>query len=136
MQESLSLFESVISSKYLKESSIVLFLGKMDIFKQKIKDNPVSKYFPDFEGPKGDYDSAVTYFTNKFRALLPPNDNRKIRIYTVDALDTRMLREVLRDIESKVIIRPHHTQKSGLGQHAKERLTLFSGWNHVCQFHT
>ncbi len=46
MAESLVLFESVVNSRWFLRTSIILFLNKIDIFKQKmIPSKPLSKYF-------------------------------------------------------------------------------------------
>jgi guanine nucleotide-binding protein subunit alpha len=52
MRESLLLFDSICNSTWLNHASMILFLNKIDIFKQKILVSPVSKWFPDFEGKK------------------------------------------------------------------------------------
>ncbi|CEI86097.1 Putative GPA4 (Fragment) [Rhizopus microsporus] len=50
MHESLMLFDSICNSVWFKNTSVILFLNKIDIFKKKIHVSPVSKWFPDFEG--------------------------------------------------------------------------------------
>ncbi len=39
MAESLVLFESVVNSRWFLRTSVILFLNKIDIFKQKIPNN-------------------------------------------------------------------------------------------------
>ena len=48
--ESFQLFSDVIRSRYFINSSFVLFLNKIDIFREKIKSIPLNTYFPDYEG--------------------------------------------------------------------------------------
>jgi len=50
MEESLTLFGSIVNSSWFTRTSIVLFLNKIDIFKKKIMTVPLSKYYPDYEG--------------------------------------------------------------------------------------
>ncbi len=50
MIESLKLFESICNSKWFKETSVILFLNKVDIFQQKIETSPISTYFPEYQG--------------------------------------------------------------------------------------
>ncbi|KAI9282295.1 guanine nucleotide binding protein, alpha subunit [Sporodiniella umbellata] len=48
--ESLTLFESIVNSRWFVTTTIILFLNKMDIFEEKIKRVPMEKYFPDYGG--------------------------------------------------------------------------------------
>ena len=51
MQESVMLFDSVSNSRYFSETSIILFLNKIDLFKEKLKSGIVLKeYCPDYTG--------------------------------------------------------------------------------------
>jgi guanine nucleotide-binding protein G(i) subunit alpha len=57
MQEALTLFDSICNSRWFVKTSIILFLNKIDLFKEKLPLSPMSKYFPDFTGGDG-YDPA------------------------------------------------------------------------------
>jgi guanine nucleotide-binding protein G(i) subunit alpha len=50
MEESLTLFGSIVNSSWFTRTSIVLFLNKIDIFKKKILTVPLNKYYPEYEG--------------------------------------------------------------------------------------
>ena len=50
MLEALMLFDSICNSTWFTKTSMILFLNKIDIFKEKIKDSPIKKYFPDYKG--------------------------------------------------------------------------------------
>lgn len=61
MQEALTLFDSICNSRWFVKTSIILFLNKIDRFKEKLPISPMRKYFPDFEGKKtsnGDFISV------------------------------------------------------------------------------
>lgn len=55
MQESLVLFESVINSRWFLRTSVILFLNKIDIFKQKLPKVPLVNYFPEYTGESTPY---------------------------------------------------------------------------------
>lgn len=58
MQESVMLFDSVSNSRYFSETSIILFLNKIDLFKAKLKSGvQLRDYCSDYTGPN-DYDSG------------------------------------------------------------------------------
>lgn len=50
MVEALTLFNSICKSKWFLQTSIILFLNKTDIFREKLATSPMSKYFPDYSG--------------------------------------------------------------------------------------
>lgn len=56
MHESLKLFDSICNNKWFKDTSIILFLNKKDLFEIKISKSPLAICFPEYAG---------TYFTVK-----------------------------------------------------------------------
>lgn len=50
MQEALTLFDSICNSRWFTKTSIILFLNKIDRFKEKLPISPMKNYFPDYEG--------------------------------------------------------------------------------------
>lgn len=50
MTEALTLFDSICNSKWFVMTSIILFLNKVDLFKEKILKSPIEKHFPDYKG--------------------------------------------------------------------------------------
>jgi len=50
MQEALTLFDSICNSRWFIETSIILFLNKIDRFQEKLPVSPMKNYFPDYEG--------------------------------------------------------------------------------------
>ena len=52
MQEALTLFDSICNSRWFIKTSIILFLNKIDIFKEKLSKHPLRESFSDFEGKK------------------------------------------------------------------------------------
>ena len=50
MHEALTLFDSICNSRWFIKTSIILFLNKIDRFKEKLPISPLNKYFPDFDG--------------------------------------------------------------------------------------
>jgi guanine nucleotide-binding protein G(i) subunit alpha len=50
MEESLTLFGSIVNSAWFTRTSIVLFLNKIDIFRRKLLTVPLERYYPDYAG--------------------------------------------------------------------------------------
>ncbi|KAF9444173.1 heterotrimeric G-protein alpha subunit, GPA3-like protein [Macrolepiota fuliginosa MF-IS2] len=65
MQESLHLFESVVNSRWFMRTSIILFLTKIDLFKAKIGEVPLARYFEEYTGG-ADVNKAAKYILWKF----------------------------------------------------------------------
>ncbi|KAK4694758.1 hypothetical protein P7C71_g2875, partial [Lecanoromycetidae sp. Uapishka_2] len=102
MQEALLLFESIMSLTWFKSSSIILFLNKTDLFKEKISEKPVQDYFPDYTGGSNDYKAASEYFANKFRNLNRTVD-REIYVHFTNATDTNLLKLTMQSVQDTII---------------------------------
>lgn len=53
MFEALKLFRDICNSRWFKDTAIILFLNKKDIFINKIKKVPLSVCFKDYTGATG-----------------------------------------------------------------------------------
>lgn len=79
MQEALTLFDSICNSRWFVKTSIILFLNKIDRFREKLPVSPMRNYFPDYEGTPcllnilieggDDYNAACDYILNRFVSL-------------------------------------------------------------------
>ncbi|KAI8093262.1 putative Gpa2-guanine nucleotide-binding protein alpha-2 subunit [Halteromyces radiatus] len=94
MHESLMLFDTICNSPWFVNTSMILFLNKIDIFKEKINVSPVSRWFPDFKGDNQNFEQTRSYFKKRFQRL---NQNTEKRVYThyTDATDTTLLKHVM-----------------------------------------
>ena len=63
------LFESICNSQWFIQTSIILFLNKEDLFKQKLPYSSVRKYFPDYTGDPKSFKQASAFFAENFRRL-------------------------------------------------------------------
>ena len=68
MMESLVLFDSVVNSRWFMRTSIILFLNKVDLFKQKLGRSPLVSYFPDYSGGN-DVNRAAKYLLWRFNQV-------------------------------------------------------------------
>ncbi|CAB4482083.1 guanine nucleotide binding protein, alpha subunit [Rhizophagus irregularis] len=101
MQEALTLFDSICNSRWFVKTSIILFLNKIDRFREKLPISPMNKYFPDFEGG-GDYDLACEYIHNRFVSL---NQSEVKQVYThfTCATDTDQIKFVMAAVNDIII---------------------------------
>jgi guanine nucleotide-binding protein subunit alpha, other len=63
------LFESIANSQWFAKSALILFLNKIDLFKEKLALSPIPNYFPDYVGDHTDPKLASKFFQNKFKGL-------------------------------------------------------------------
>ncbi|KAJ2955844.1 hypothetical protein NQZ79_g8226 [Umbelopsis isabellina] len=102
MHEALMLFDSICNSSWFTNTSMILFLNKVDIFEKKIAHSPVSKYFPDYKGADDDLEQTKTYFRKRFQRL---NTSEKKQVYPhfTDATDTKQLAHVMTAVSDIVL---------------------------------
>ncbi|TID16308.1 hypothetical protein CANINC_004210 [Pichia inconspicua] len=89
LEESLSLFESVVNSMWFKRTAVILCLNKIDIFIDKLQTSPLEKYFPDYVGG-ANVNKAVKYILWRFKQLNRANLN--LVPYVTQATDTDNIR--------------------------------------------
>ncbi|KAK6332513.1 guanine nucleotide-binding protein subunit alpha [Orbilia blumenaviensis] len=101
MQEALTLFDSICNSRWFIKTSIILFLNKIDRFREKLPVSPMKNYFPDFEGGD-DYAAACDYILNRFVSL---NQSETKQIYThfTCATDTTQIKFVMAAVNDIII---------------------------------
>ncbi|KAL7927496.1 G protein alpha subunit [Trichoderma austrokoningii] len=105
MNEALMLWESISNSHWFAMTSLILFLNKMDLFKEKLPKSPISKYgFTDYHGPEDDYKAASKYFLDKFRAL-SRNPEKEIYGHFTNATDTNLLKITMGSVQDMIIQR-------------------------------
>ncbi|ORX59596.1 guanine nucleotide binding protein, alpha subunit [Hesseltinella vesiculosa] len=102
MYEALMLFDSICNSKWFVNTSMILFLNKMDIFKQKLTRSPINNYFPDYTGPPNDYMAGAEYFKKRFEKL-NQNDNKPVYAHFTVATDTKLLRHVMDSVSDSIL---------------------------------
>ena len=76
IDEASTLWDSVSNSRWFAQSSLVLFLNKTDLFRDKLKVSPLAHYMPQYQGD-GDWQSASQFMLGHFTALLK-NPNKRL----------------------------------------------------------
>ncbi|KAI8052651.1 guanine nucleotide binding protein, alpha subunit [Thamnidium elegans] len=101
MQEALTLFDSICNSRWFIKTSIILFLNKIDIFKEKLPKHPLKESFNDFEGPDN-YDASSNYILNRFVSL-NQSDSKQIYTHFTCATDTQQIKFVMSAVNDIII---------------------------------
>jgi len=100
MMESLVLFDSVVNSRWFMRTSIILFLNKVDLFKQKLKRSPLSNYFPDYSGGN-DINRASKYLLWRFNQVNRAHLN--LYPHLTQATDTSNIRLVFAAVKETIL---------------------------------
>jgi len=102
MSESLTLFDEILHSHWFKETPIILFLNKTDLFAEKIKTTDLSDIFHDYKGGCN-YEYALTYIKNKFMELNKDNKDRRVYPYSTCATDTDNIDKVFTAVKDYIL---------------------------------
>ncbi|KAI9333279.1 G-protein alpha subunit-domain-containing protein [Obelidium mucronatum] len=98
MVESLNLFASICNHPMFKSTSMLVFMNKIDLFKEKLKSGiKVATYFPAFSGPNN-YEATSEYFAHRVTESNKYPDHKTVYIYYTWATDTMQIRTVFHTV--------------------------------------
>ncbi|KAI9684365.1 MAG: Guanine nucleotide-binding protein alpha-2 subunit [Trizodia sp. TS-e1964] len=100
MMESLVLFDSVVNSRWFQRTSIILFLNKVDLFKQKLGRSPLANNFPDYSGGN-DVNRAAKYLLWRFNQVNRAHLN--LYPHLTQATDTSNIRLVFAAVKETIL---------------------------------
>ncbi|KAK9480962.1 guanine nucleotide binding protein, alpha subunit [Lipomyces japonicus] len=104
MNEALTLFESICNSRWFTQTSIILFLNKIDIFREKIITSPLRLYFPDYpeHDAEDEYAVGTEFILRKF-IQLNKNDSKMVYTHFTCATDTSQIKFVMTAVNDIII---------------------------------
>jgi len=102
MSESLKLFKDIANyNAFLtKNTPIILFLNKKDIFQKKITEVPLSVCFKHYTGPN-EYNKACAFIRKEFLKLAPPN--KEVHVFKTCATDSKNIRLIFTSVQGHII---------------------------------
>ncbi|ORY07721.1 guanine nucleotide binding protein, alpha subunit [Basidiobolus meristosporus CBS 931.73] len=100
MTESLELFESIVNSRWFLRTSVIFFLNKIDLFREKLPRVPLSNYFPEYTGGP-DITKAAKYILWRFTQT----NRAKLNIYPhlTQATDTSKIKLVFAAVKETIL---------------------------------
>jgi guanine nucleotide-binding protein G(i) subunit alpha len=110
MTEALTLFDEIANSRWFKNTSIMLFLNKRDLFAEKIEKKAITVTFPEYTGPQT-YEASANYIRDKFllrnRQMDKSHPEHPKRIYShitcaTDSSNVRVVFNAVKDIVIRV----------------------------------
>jgi len=100
MDEAVALFAEVSSSEYFHKSSIILFLNKMDLFREKIKTHPMKEYLMNYESGD-DFDKASAFVKARFLEVV--TNGTTVYSHITCAINTKNIEFVIHDVRAQVL---------------------------------
>lgn len=104
MQESLRLFRETCNLSWFKNTAMILFLNKRDLFVEKILRSPLLICFPEYNGPLSEVDPALLFIQAKFEAQNVVV-GKAIYSHVTTATDTENIRYVFTAVKDSVLRR-------------------------------
>lgn len=100
--EALQVFDDIVNNETFLDVSMILFLNKTDLFKEKLKIAPFQDYFKDFEGDTSDYEIPALHIQSKFveRCSMP---NKDIFSHLTCATDTGNVKRVFEVCKLRIL---------------------------------
>jgi len=99
LSESLNLFSAILSLPCFRQTPVILFLNKNDLFKDKIVSSDLGVYFPSYSGGLN-YKNGLAFITEEYRKLVP---KRRLFVHVTDATDTSHIRVVWNDVHRTIL---------------------------------
>lgn len=96
------LFESLINGHWFKRKPVILFLNKIDIFREKLSICPISNHFPDYTGGDTNEKAAMQYFADRFCGINRSRE-REIYIHYTNATDTTLLKATMQSVQDMLV---------------------------------
>ncbi|GAB5372072.1 hypothetical protein AAMO2058_001634300 [Amorphochlora amoebiformis] len=94
LKEAIGLFHQIVNHESFKDkTSMILFLNKSDLLKEKIKRVPLTEFFKEYEGDNT-YEAALDLFKDYFAAQVENPYTQKLYIHVTCATDTDQIATV------------------------------------------
>lgn len=110
MVESLKLFDSIVNNHWFHNTSVILFLNKIDLFEEKVPKSPITICFPEYKGD-GSYKDTSNFIREKYLEK-NLNDSKEIYVHLTCATNTANIEFVFKAVTNMIIAA--NLKKSGL----------------------
>eukprot|EP01102_Stenamoeba_stenopodia_P019393 TRINITY_DN7309_c0_g1_i1.p1 TRINITY_DN7309_c0_g1~~TRINITY_DN7309_c0_g1_i1.p1 ORF type:complete len:353 (-),score=65.16 TRINITY_DN7309_c0_g1_i1:36-1094(-) len=102
MKESLTLFGEICKNPVFQQTPIILFLNKLDLFREKIQTVPITVCFSTFEGPPNDFEEVSKYIRSRFLSVCKSKD-RPTYVHFTCAVDTENVDVVMQSVRDALL---------------------------------
>ncbi|GAA6060027.1 hypothetical protein JCM10212_001024 [Sporobolomyces blumeae] len=99
--EATTLWSSIANSRWFFNTNVILFLNKIDLFRQKLAVYPMSEFVPEYKGPNT-YEATTKYLVGTFASLYN-NPKKELIVHLTCATDAAQVRPVLAAIQDQIV---------------------------------
>lgn len=105
LQESIELFNEIGEYEWLAHTTFILFLNKVDLFREKIKTSRIRDHFTDYRGFPDSVEDGLDFFKRQFLEIRRSTMGRRMKYshYTC-ATDTENMRVVFGCVKDTVLL--------------------------------
>ncbi|XP_042293472.1 guanine nucleotide-binding protein subunit alpha-12 isoform X1 [Sceloporus undulatus] len=100
--ESMNIFETIVNNKLFFNVSIILFLNKMDLLVEKVKNVSIKKHFSDFKGDPHRLEDVQRYLVQCFDRKRR-NRSKPLFHHFTTAIDTENIRFVFHAVKDTIL---------------------------------
>ncbi|WKY14308.1 hypothetical protein Q1695_000114 [Nippostrongylus brasiliensis] len=100
--ESRSVFETIVNNRAFSNVSIILFMNKSDLLKEKVPKSDIRQYFSDFTGDHMNVRDVQFFLVDKFETSRRDRARPFFYHYTT-AIDTENIRRVFIDVRDTIL---------------------------------
>jgi GTPase SAR1 family protein len=101
--EALNLFEEICNSRWFRDTAMILFLNKRDLFEMKIKKVPLRQCFPEYNGEES-YEAGCDFMQDEFESK-NRNPDKQVYSHVTCATDTDNVSNVFNAVKDIIIRR-------------------------------
>jgi len=115
MDEAIQLFDQIVNSKWFKQTAVILFLNKKDLFEMKLQKKPLKKFYKPAEDSEITDDKSLDQCSNYFKALFlkkNKNPDKSIFSHVTCATDTSNVKFVFNAVVAMIL--EENLKNSGL----------------------
>jgi len=102
VQEAIRVFDDVCNAKHFKDTAMIMFLNKYDLFKAKVANKSIKDCFPEYKGD-GSAEDAGEFIKLQFFAV--NKTGKKIYAHFTTCTDTQNVEKVFRDVKDVIVQR-------------------------------
>jgi hypothetical protein len=98
MQESLELFETIVSNPAFQTKPVYLILTKRDVLENKLNFSPLHRTFPEFSG-ESQLESAIEFIVGEYLRRAPAGVRQRVRVFDLNTFNKDEVVKVFRRIQ-------------------------------------
>ena len=105
MVDQIELFEQICNNEWFKETAMILFLNKKDLFAQKIQSIPITvcPAFHQFNGDTKSYEDTTFFIKEIFESQKAKNSQKPIFTHFTCAIDKKQFKKLFENIHTPII---------------------------------